>query len=276
MDLEKLKSVFEGLKKVILEALNDESFERSEIAKAINENWSSFMENKMETIISGLVAEGVKEKVEEAKKILVEENDKKIGETIDQLTGDLKVQFDEAVSSIKSELQDQFVTESRNEIITDLYESIKKLIIEKNLEFDQDAHDQVKLEESDHKKTKDKLDKVINENIELKKMVNKQNRSTVFESFCSGKNFSDVQKDRLKFLSESIQFDEKYKDRLSVFSESFLDNEPKEDKKSKPENPVKKLIDEGADIEVVDPLDIGVPIVENSETDSKEESGIDL
>lgn len=199
---ESIASIFEGMdlsedfkKKVsmVFEAAVNEAatIKASKITEQIEEE----MSNKIESRVNDIIDE------------IVESLDSYLDYIISEWMEDNKIAIE---SGIKVEMAESFM------------EGLKTLFIEHNIDIDDEKVDVVSVLENQVVELEKKANEVINENIELIKLISEMQAEKVFNEIAEGLTVS--QKERLKILSEKIDKSDldEYASSLQTLKESFF------------------------------------------------------
>jgi len=206
--------------------------------KNIKESLSSIFEgetltetfkSKASTIIEAMIIEKTNE-LEEAAILYVESiNEELTQKSIDykdyvvqELSEKTDKYIDYVVENWMAENAVAIETGLKVEMAESLIGGMKTLFTENNITVPEDKADLYESAQSEVSVLKERLDTLINENIELKKNKTDLENNNIFESL--SKDLTEIDRERLRLISEDISFDnkEEYTEKLKTLKESFL------------------------------------------------------
>jgi len=206
--------------------------------KNIKESLSSIFEgetltetfkSKASTIIEAMIIEKTNE-LEEAANLYVESiNEELTQKSIDykdyvvqELSEKTDKYIDYVVENWMAENAVAIETGLKVEMAESLIGGMKTLFTENNITVPEDKADLYESAQSEVSVLKERLDTLINENIELKKNKTDLENNNIFESL--SKDLTEIDRERLRLISEDISFDnkEEYTEKLKTLKESFL------------------------------------------------------
>ena len=206
--------------------------------KNIKESLSSIFEgetltetfkSKASTIIEAMIIEKTNE-LEEAANLYVESiNEELTQKSIDykdyvvqELSEKTDKYIDYVVENWMAENAVAIETGLKVEMAESLINGMKTLFTENNITVSEDKADLYESVQSEVSVLKERLDTLINENIELKKNKTDLENNNIFESL--SKDLTEIDRERLRLISEDISFDnkEEYTEKLKTLKESFL------------------------------------------------------
>ena len=206
--------------------------------KNIKESLSSIFEgetltetfkSKASTIIEAMIIEKTNE-LEEAAILYVESiNEELTQKSIDykdyvvqELSEKTDKYIDYVVENWMAENAVAIETGLKVEMAESLINGMKTLFTENNITVSEDKADLYESVQSEVSVLKERLDTLINENIELKKNKTDLENNNIFESL--SKDLTEIDRERLRLISEDISFDnkEEYTEKLKTLKESFL------------------------------------------------------
>ena len=149
------------------------------------------------------------EEIEEANTFVVENLNKYLDYVVSEWMKENEVAI---VSSLKSEMTEQFIY------------GLKNLFLEHYVEMPEEKLDVFSEMNSKLEDLEKKLSEQMEENIELKNIIEQNEAEKIFESISSGLATSQVEK--LKTLAEGVEYTslDDLKSKLEVIKESFLSN----------------------------------------------------
>lgn len=149
------------------------------------------------------------EEIEEANTFVVENLNKYLDYVVSEWMKENEVAI---VSSLKSEMTEQFI------------HGLKNLFLEHYVEMPEEKLDVFSEMNSKLEDLEKKLSEQMEENIELKNIIEQNEAEKIFESISSGLATSQVEK--LKTLAEGVEYTslDDLKSKLEVIKESFLSN----------------------------------------------------
>jgi hypothetical protein len=259
-----LKELLSKHNEVVCEAILNEKFDRAAIVETIGETWSAQVE-ELEIISEALISERVNKELSEAKKAIEEANSVEMDKLTKLCAERLDDYADAAIKYVHENFEERLISEARVEIVDNFYIKLKNLFNENSIEIDTDSKGQLEILENKTKELENKLNNILNENIELKKDLVGHKFTSIFESVRSELKLSDTQADRLRILSESINKDEKIDHNLRLLAKTLVVEEKKEKEKAPVADSKEKLIIEGTD--ELDPLFSGY-VLDETEQDS--------
>jgi hypothetical protein len=158
---------------------------------------------------------------------LEEEYEEKLNEEIEsvttELTEKLDVYLDYVAEQWMKENEVAIETSLRNELVDDFMESLKNVFAEHYIDVPQDKLDVLEALSEKVASLEEKLDEMISENVELKKISQEVEASKVFDSVSEGLALTQV--DRFRTLAEGIEFDgdmTAYEKKLNIIKEAYF------------------------------------------------------
>lgn len=195
-----------------------------EIARLFDgvEGLSEGFTTKAAIIVEGLISE----RVEQIKEELAEEMDKAIAEQMESLV----LEYEEKLDGYVSYVAEEFVRENqlaidrgiRNEIAEQVLEAVGTIIESHGLTLPEEKVDVAESLTADLNRLEADFNRVLEENIALKKEVERAVIREAFNTISEG--LTDAGKDKLRRLSENISYRsvEDYKRKVSDLKESLL------------------------------------------------------
>ena len=182
--------------------------------------------SKVTLVFEAAVNEAAQIRINEATAALEEEFEQKLTESVseamDEIVENLDSYLDYVVEEWMKENEVAIEAGIKVEMAESLMNGLKELFTEHNIDIDDETLDVVAGLEEHNASLTDQANEVINENIELKKMIVALNADKVFEEVSEGLTVS--QKERLRVLSEKLDADnvDGYKSDLATLKESFF------------------------------------------------------
>ena len=182
--------------------------------------------SKVTLVFEAAVNEAAQIRINEATAALEEEFEQKLTESVseamDEIVENLDSYLDYVVEEWMKENEVAIEAGIKVEMAESLMNGLKELFTEHNIDIDDETLDVVAGLEEHNASLTDQANEVINENIELKKMIVALNADKVFEEVSEGLTVS--QKERLRVLSEKLDADnvDGYKSDLETLKESFF------------------------------------------------------
>lgn len=172
----------------------------AELEESYNNNLNKIVEAYEETLA---------EEVQEMNDFVIENLNKYLDYVVSEWMKENEVAI---VSSLKSEMTEQFIS------------GLKNLFLDHYVELPEEKLDVFEQMNSRLEELEKKLSEQIEENMELKGIIEENEAANVFESVSSGLAASQVEK--LKTLSEGVEYTDldDLKGKLEVIKESFLTN----------------------------------------------------
>lgn len=158
---------------------------------------------------------------------LEEEYEAKLNEEIEsvttELTEKLDVYLDYVTEQWMKENEVAIETSLRNELVDDFIEGLKNVFAEHYIDVPQEKLDVLEALSEKVAALEEKLDEMISENVELKKISQEVEASKVFDSVSEGLALTQV--DRFRTLAEGIDFDgdlTAYEKKLNIIKEAYF------------------------------------------------------
>lgn len=191
-------------------------------ALVADEDLSEDFKAKAKTIFEGAVAAKVKEQMTEAEAKLEEETNQKIEEIKDDLT--------EKVDSYLNYVSESWVKENelaierglKSELTEDFISGLKQLFEEHYVEVPEDKFDVVEELANRLDEMEDKLNEEVASNITALQDIEELQREKIISE--ASKDLADTQVEKLKALSEDIDFEneEAFVEKVSTLKESYF------------------------------------------------------
>ena len=191
-------------------------------ALVADEDLSEDFKSKAKTIFEAAVANKVKEQMTEKEAELEEETNQKIEEIKDDLT--------EKVDSYLNYVSESWVKENelaierglKSELTEDFISGLKKLFEEHYVEVPEDKFDVVEELANRLDEMEDKLNEEVANNITALQDIEELQREKIISE--ASKDLADTQVEKLKALSEDIDFEdqETFVEKVSTLKESYF------------------------------------------------------
>jgi hypothetical protein len=140
-----------------------------------------------------------------------------------ELTEKLDVYLDYVAEQWMKENEVAIETSLRNELVDDFIEGLKNVFAEHYIDVPQDKLDVLEALSEKVATLEEKLDEMISENVELKKISQEVEATKVFDSVSEGLALTQV--DRFRTLAEGIDFDgdlTAYQKKLNIIKEAYF------------------------------------------------------
>lgn len=186
------------------------------------EELSEQFKEKATTFFEAAVHARVQERIES----LEEEYESKLNESIQSFAEDMTAKIDEYMDYVVEEWfkENEVAIESalRSEIAEEFIEGLKNLFAEHYINVPEEKVDVIEELAAQVDELQEKINVSLEENIELKKVIDEQTRQLVFAEVSEGLVVSQV--DKLKTLAEGVAFDdaESYKHKLETLKEGYF------------------------------------------------------
>lgn len=187
---------------------------------------SEEFKNKVSVVFEAAVNEAAKEKADEITENLQAEFDQTLEESVNALTEEMVDNLDGYLDYVVKEWmeENEIAVESgiKVEMAESLMDGLKELFSEHNIDIDEDTIDVVSGLEEEVSELSNKVNKTVNENIELARQIAALKSEKVFEEMTEDLTVS--QTERLRSLSEKLDFDnlDSYTSNLETLKESFF------------------------------------------------------
>jgi len=208
------------------EAVEEVSIEESVAAIFEGMDLSEDFKAKATMVFEAAVNEAASAKAAAIAEQLEEEFEVKLTESVNEAMEEIVENLDSYLDYIVSEWMEENTVAIESGIKVEMAESfmegLKNLFAEHNVEIDEETVDVVAALEEQVAELEETANDVINENIELAKMVASLQADQVFNEISEGLTVS--QKERLKVLSEKLDVNDldEYASDLSTLKESFF------------------------------------------------------
>jgi hypothetical protein len=208
------------------EAVEEVSIEESVAAIFEGMDLSEDFKAKATMVFEAAVNEAASAKAAEIAEQLEEEFEVKLTESVNEAMEEIVENLDSYLDYIVSEWMEENAVAIESGIKVEMAESfmegLKTLFAEHNVEIDEETVDVVSALEEQVAELEETANEVINENIELAKIVATLQADQVFNEISEGLTVS--QKERLKVLSEKLDVNDldEYASDLSTLKESFF------------------------------------------------------
>lgn len=216
-----LKELLSGIIQPICAIVLDENTNRVDAVKAIETAWQGKIDD-VETIVDALVHEKSTKQINENKALQEKEFKNDLDQLTQVLTERLEVYLAEAREQDRKENQQQIIAEARLEVMTEAMSSIVDALAKSSLVVETDTKAQFDEIEKKNSELKNQLNSIMNENIELKKTIGKQQFNSIFESIKNEMDLSDIQANRLKMYGEGFANDPKAGEKLRLLANSII------------------------------------------------------
>lgn len=201
-----------------------ESIDSDEIMAALlnGENLTEEFQTKTKTIFEAAVVERCNSALKEAIEDLHEQNEQYLREQIELVENKLDVYLDYVVENWMKENQLAVHQGIREERYQRIYEGVKKVMKDNNVDIDEEKKDALEEAEKKIEELKGKIseyqDKAAKESKEVKEAAKKKEVDDVAEGLTL------TQKEKLETLAEGIEFNgtEDFRKRLEIIKESFF------------------------------------------------------
>ena len=190
-----------------------------------DEDLSEEFKNKAKTIFEAAVSNKVKEALIEKEEQLEEELERKVEEIKDDLT--------EKVDSYLNYVSESWVKENelaierglKSELTEDFINGLKRLFEEHYVEVPEDKFDVVEEMANRLDEMEDKLNEEVACNIQAQQDIEELQREKIISE--ASKDLADTQVEKLKSLSEDIDFEdsENFVEKVSTLKESYFNND---------------------------------------------------
>jgi len=193
-------------------------------------NLSSEFKQRASLVFEAAVHEAATEKAKEITSSLEEDFEAKlvesVNESMDQIVENLDSYLDYIVSEWMEENSVAIESGVKVQMAESFMESLKDLFSEHNIEITEETVDVVAGLETQLSESSDKVNKVINKNIELIEEINALKAEKVFNDICEG--LATSQKERMRVLSEKLDNSDldSFKTDLGTLKESFFKSKP--------------------------------------------------
>jgi hypothetical protein len=193
-------------------------------------NLSSEFKQRASLVFEAAVNEAATEKAKEITSSLEEDFEAKlvesVNESMDQIVENLDSYLDYIVSEWMEENSIAIESGVKVQMAESFMESLKELFSEHNVEITEETVDVVAGLETQLSESTDKVNKVINKNIELVEEINALKAEKVFNEICEG--LATSQKERMRVLSEKLDNSDldSFKTDLGTLKESFFKSKP--------------------------------------------------
>ena len=191
---------------------------------------SSEFKQRAGLVFEAAVNEAATEKAKEITSSLEEDFEAKlvesVNESMDQIVENLDSYLDYIVSEWMEENSVAIESGVKVQMAESFMESLKDLFSEHNIEITEETVDVVAGLETQLSESSDKVNKVINKNIELIEEINALKAEKVFNDICEG--LATSQKERMRVLSEKLDNSDldSFKTDLGTLKESFFKSKP--------------------------------------------------
>lgn len=189
-------------------------------------NLSDDFKQRAGLVFEAAVNEAASEKALEITSSLEEEFETKlvesVNESMDQIVENLDSYLDYIVSEWMEENAIAIESGVKVQMAESFMENLKELFSEHNVEISEETVDVVSELEKELSESNDKVNKVINKNIELAEQVSALRAEKAFDEICEG--LATSQKERMRVLSEKLDNSdiESFKTDLGTLKESFF------------------------------------------------------
>jgi hypothetical protein len=193
-------------------------------------NLSSEFKQRASLVFEAAVNEAATEKAKEITSSLEEDFEAKlvesVNESMDQIVENLDSYLDYIVSEWMEENSIAIESGVKVQMAESFMESLKELFSEHNVEITEETVDVVAGLETQLSESTDKVNKVINKNIELVEEISALKAEKVFNEICEG--LATSQKERMRVLSEKLDNSDldSFKTDLGTLKESFFKSKP--------------------------------------------------
>lgn len=219
------EKAIKGLTKVIIEGLK---IEDKEVIASLEKNLDQSA-IEISAVVEAEVNKRVNEKVVQleedynTKKLALDEDNKKELQKIQTVIFERLDEFTEntAKEYIKAN-EAKIVSEAKNEIIVDVYETLKSVLIEKAIIFEEENVSALEKIQEENEKLRNQLNESESEKISLNKEIKKMEKEKIFEEVT--KTLAITEKLEFSKLTDTFIFEnaKKYKEQLeSVFNLHF-------------------------------------------------------
>jgi hypothetical protein len=208
------------------EAVEEVSIEESVAAIFEGMDLSEDFKAKATMVFEAAVNEAASAKAAKIAEQLEEEFEVKLTESVNEAMEEIVENLDSYLDYVVSEWMEENAVAIESGIKVEMAESfmegLKNLFAEHNVEIDEETVDVVAALEEQVAELEETANDVINENIELSKMIAALQADQVFNEISEGLTVS--QKERLKVLSEKLDVNDldEYASDLSTLKESFF------------------------------------------------------
>jgi hypothetical protein len=173
-------------------------------------------QNDLQANIDIMVNDKVKEKVAEEKKALDETTAKELSEFKDDMVTKMDEYIEYVVDEYVKENKVAIESNHKVEMADAIIEATKKVFADHHVELPEDKVDVVKSMEESVSDAKDKLNKEINDKIDVKRENDELKRTIIFMQ--ETKEMTDTDVENVKNLMEGLEYgdEEDYKKKLKI------------------------------------------------------------
>lgn len=195
---------------------------KEELSSLFGEDLTEEFREKAVVIFEAAVAAKVSEKEAELK----EQFDTNFATAVDNIKEEITTKVDEYLDYVVEQWMEEntLAVESslRTEITEEFMQGLKKLFAENYLEVPEDKVDVVSELANKVEELETKLNDVVNENIELKGMLEETSQKEIFDTVSEGLAMTQIEK--FRSLAEGVEFDsaDNYKKKLEIVKEHYF------------------------------------------------------